>query len=360
MEAGIDWKMSMDELTAIVALSRVRGIDRIRKRQIVEEFDRISPLFEGRSLLQNPAATRAISTFSGFEELEREFSLLKTMGAEVITIRDRSYPEPLRSIPDPPLVLYRKGSLNPGLDSMAIVGSRRATAEGMHLSEKVAETLSSLGVTIVSGLARGIDASAHRGALKGKAKTVAVLGCGLDICYPPENKHLFERISEEGSILTEYGLGTRPLARNFPERNRIIAGLSRGVLVVEAAERSGSLITARLGVEYGKGVMAIPGSIFDDDYRGTNSLIKQGAKLVANVADVLAECFPDLSLAEEQPIVMNSREDYIYSMIGSRKVHVDEVIEKSKLAPKDVMATLTMLELKEAIREVAGGFYIRK
>ncbi len=196
--------------------------------------------------------------------------------------------------------------------------------------------------------------------MKGTGKTVAILGCGLDICYPAENRRLFERIGDEGAILTEYGLGMRPLARNFPERNRIIAGLSKGVLVIEAAEKSGSLITARLGVEYGKEVMAIPGNIFDEGYRGTNSLIKQGAKLVANVEDIVAECFPGLRVSQKQPVAMKGDEDYIYSMIGPRKIHVDEVIDQSGMAAKDVMAILTILELKEAIQEVAGGFYIRK
>ncbi|MBA4416704.1 MAG: DNA-protecting protein DprA [Syntrophus sp. (in: bacteria)] len=350
----------MEELTAIIALSRVKGLDRVQKKQIVEKLDQVAPLFEGRPAFLDEATGRKISAFKAWKEIDSELVRLQRMNAEVVTIKDRAYPGALKNIPDPPLVLYKKGALPAGEHTFAIVGSRRATSEGMHISEKIAETLSTLGVTVASGLARGIDASAHRGALKGAGKTIAVLGCGLDICYPAENKRLFDRIGEEGAILTEYSLGLQPLARNFPERNRIIAGLSKGILVVEAAERSGSLITARLGAEYGKDVMAIPGSIFDNGYKGANALIKEGAKLIDSVEDIISECFPDLRLYKEQPIDMNSNEDYIYSIMGMGKIHIDEVIEKSRMATKEVMAILTMLEMKEAIQELAGGFYIKK
>ncbi len=350
----------MDELTAIVALSRVKDLNRFQKRKIADTLDRVSSLFEDRSIAGNSLVERALSAFEGWKEIEREFNALEKMGARITSIKDESYPEPLKKIPDAPLLLYQKGRLEAGDNILAIVGSRKATAEGMHLSETIGETMSSLGITVVSGLARGIDASAHKGALRGEGKTIAVLGCGIDICYPAENRRLFERIAEEGVIFTEYGPGTRPFARNFPERNRIIAGLSKGVLVVEAAEKSGSLITARLGAEYGKSVMAIPGSIFDEEYRGANSLIKQGAKLIADSGDIITECFPDRMAVQEKNIAMSENEDYIYSMIGPRRVHIDDVIAKSGMAAKDVMAVLTMLELKEAIREITGGYYIRK
>jgi len=350
----------MEELTAIIALSRVKGLDRVQKRQIIEKLDQVAPLFEGRPAFLNEETGRKISAFKAWKEIDNELAQLERMNVEALTIKDRAYPGSLRNIPDPPLVLYKKGTFPVGENTFAIVGSRRATTEGMHISEKIAETLSTLGVTVASGLARGIDAASHRGALKGKGKTIAVLGCGLDICYPAENKGLFDRIGEEGVILTEYGLGLRPLARNFPERNRIIAGLSKGILVVEAAERSGSLITARLGVEYGKDIMAIPGSIFDNGYKGANTLIKEGAKLIDSVEDIISECFPDLILNTEQPVDMNSDEDYIYSIIGMGKIHIDEVIEKSRMAAKEVLAILTMLEMKEAVQEIPGGFYIRK
>lgn len=350
----------MEELTALIAFSRLRSLNRIRKRQLIEGLPCIAPLFEGRARLHDEAAGQEISAFEGSAGIDAELAALEKMGARVVTIKDEAYPASLKNTPDPPLVLYKLGTLSTEGDTIAIVGSRRATDEGMNLSEKIADTLSALGITVVSGLARGIDASAHRGALKGRGKTVAVLGCGLDIRYPWENRKLFEKIAAEGTVVTEYGLGDPPIPRHFPERNRIIAGLSKGVLVVEASERSGSLITARLGVEYGKSVMAIPGSIFNEEYRGANALIKQGAKLVDTIEDIIAECFPGLKIIKKEPIDMDSTEDYIYSIIGHHRVHKDEVIEKSNMAAKDVMAVLTMLEMKEAIREIAGGFYIRK
>ena len=212
----------------------------------------------------------------------------------------------------------------------------------------------------MSGLARGIDTAAHRGAVAEKGKTVTVLGCGIDICYPAENVRLFEKIGEEGLVLTEYSPGERPLRHHFPERNRIIAGLSKGVLVIEASGKSGSLITARLGLEYGREVMAVPGSIFNDEHKGANALIKQGAKLIAGIEDIITASFPDLQLKKEQQIKMDKDEDYVYSFIGHEKVHIDEVIDRTGMQAKNIMAMLTRLEMKEIIRGFPGGYYIRK
>jgi DNA processing protein len=213
---------------------------------------------------------------------------------------------------------------------------------------------------VISGLARGIDAAAHRGALKEKGKTVGVLGCGIDICYPSESRSLYDKIAQDGCILTEYAPGELPLKHHFPARNRIIAGLSRGVLVVEASQRSGSLITARLGLEYGREVMAVPGSVFDEEYRGANSLIKQGAKLIEGIDDIITTCFPGLTLKKDKQVDLNDDERYIYEIIGPLKIHVDEVIEKSGMETRHVMAILTNLELKEAIQGIPGGFYLRR
>ena len=177
-----------EELTALIAFSRLRRPDRIQKRQLLDALPSIASLFEGRVRLHDEAARQEISTFKGFDGIARELDRLEKTGVRVVTIKDEDYPASLRNTPDPPLVLYKKGSLSTEGDTIAIVGSRRATDEGMNLSERIADTLSALGVTVVSGLARGIDASAHRGALKGRGKTVAVLGCGLDICYPRENR----------------------------------------------------------------------------------------------------------------------------------------------------------------------------
>lgn len=350
----------MEEQAALIALQRLKGIDPVVKREVALLYDRLGPVFEGETPLPDAAITKRIRSFDGWREIERDLSKLEKMGVDILTIRDAEYPPLLREIPDAPIVIYRKGKLQVQSNTIAIVGSRKATFEGLNLAEKAGQTLSSLGITVVSGLARGIDGASHRGAIKEKGKTVAVLGCGIDVVYPPENKRLYDRIGEDGCILTEYGPGTLPLRHHFPQRNRIIAGLSKGVLVIEASERSGSLITARLGLEYGREVMAVPGNIFNDEHRGANALIKQGARLIADIEDIISCCFPGLKTEKEEPVDLDGDERYIYGIIGSQRIHVDEVVEKSGMETKKVMAILTSLELREVIRGFPGGFYLKK
>lgn len=338
----------MEDILSIIALSRLKGLTPYQKRKILEDRD-------NKKILQ-----QATKGWKDWATIEKEIEKIKNIGAEIITIGDREYPELLKNIPDPPLILYRKGRIPDGTQFISIVGSRKATFEGINVSEKISATLSSLGITIVSGLARGIDSSAHRGALTGKGKTVAVLGCGIDICYPSENRWLYEKIGEEGAIITEYSPGEKPLQHHFPERNRIIAGMSKGILVIEASAKSGSLITARLGLEYGREVMAIPGNIFNEEHKGANRLIKEGARLVDGIEDIITTCMPDFRLKEEKTIDMDEDEGYIYSLIGFNKIHIDEIIEKSKRQTKEVIAVITRLEMKEAIRQFPGGFYIRR
>lgn len=350
----------MDDLTSIIALSRLPGINRQKKRQLLDIIKRPVTLFEGRNPLSDPDIEYQLRSFNGWRQIENELAILRKMGVTPVTIKDEGYPVLLKNTPDPPLVLYRKGPLDISSDTIAIVGSRRATFAGLNLAEKIAGTLSSLGITVVSGFARGIDTASHKGAIKEKGKTIAVLGCGMDICYPAENKRLFEDIGNSGVIVTEYGLGEKPLGFHFPERNRIIAGLSRGVLVVEATQRSGSLITARLAIEYGRDVMSVPGSIFSEEYKGANMLIKEGAKLIDGIEDIIANTFPGITLKKELPIDMDREAGYIYSLMGFDRIHVDEVIEKSGMETKRVMALLTRLEMEDLIRAFPGGFYIKK
>ncbi len=349
----------MEELSALLALSRVK-IDNVRKKRLVEGRESIASLFEGREKAENAADDAAIRAFQGFETIDKDLALLSRMGATVLTIKDPAYPPSLRDIPDAPLVLYRKGPLPLPTEALAVVGARKASFEGMLLAERIAETLSSAGISVVSGLARGIDAAAHKGALHGKGGTVGVLGCGIDKCYPAENWALFQDIGQAGVLLTEYGPGERPWWGHFPERNRIIAGLSAGVLVVEASQKSGSLITARLALDYGREVMAVPGRVFDEAYKGANSLIKQGALLVEDINDILTCCFPHVKLQAKSAIDMDADEDYIYRLLGADRLHVDELIEKSGFETRKVMAVLTRLEMKDIVRPMPGGFYLRK
>lgn len=347
----------MDERRALIALSRVKGLSRLAKRRICDSYPDITRLFHPGTA---SAPAGIASRFGDWGGIERNLKLLDMMGARVLTIRDDGYPKALRHIPDAPIVLYARGPLVPGDRALAVVGSRKASPEGTNLAGKIAETLSVAGITIVSGLARGIDTAAHARALMGPSGTVAVLGCGIDVCYPPENRDLFERIGKEGLVVTGYAPGEDPLPYHFPERNRIIAGLVRGVLVVEATARSGSLITARLALEYGREVMAIPGSVLRTEHAGSNRLIKEGARLVDSVEDIVTTCFPEIRPPEPKPVELDSGENRVYSLIGFEKVHADEVIERSGMETKEVMAALTRLTMKNVVAEVAGGFFIRR
>ena len=350
----------MEELTALLALARLTGIDRARKRWIVEHHDSVASLFQGTIRAAEGVDQQLLRAFHAFEAIEAERVQLSRMGVEIITLRDQAYPAPLRAIPDAPIVLYKKGPLPLPCEAFAVVGARKATFEGMMLAERIAETLSSAGITVVSGLARGIDAAAHKGALRQKGGTVAVLGCGIERCYPAENWSLFRAVAQEGALVTEYILGDKPWKGHFPERNRIIAGLCKGVLVAEASQKSGALITARLALEYGREVLAIPGRVFDNAYKGANSLIKQGALLVEDVNDILTSCFPGTEVHAKRAIDMDGEEDYIYRLLGANRLHVDELIEKSGLGAKKVMAVLTRLEMKDMVSTAPGGFYVRK
>jgi DNA processing protein len=279
--------------------------------------------------------------------------------------------------------LYVKGLLKEDDINIAVVGSRVASTYGKFTTERLCRELALKGITVVSGLARGIDSAAHRGALAGKGRTIAVLGCGLDIIYPPENEKLLMEIAQKGVVITEFPFGTQPNAPNFPSRNRIISGVSLGVVVVEAGEKSGSLITARVALDQGREVFAVPGSIDSAGSRGTHHLIRQGAKLIENVDDILDEILPQLDLkfethapeenipsrpsvdTEEKPhsnVIrnLNDAERAVLKTITSKKVDVDTVIAATGLSAGDVLTILLNLELQGIITHLPGKMYIRK
>ncbi|HWI41647.1 MAG TPA: DNA-processing protein DprA, partial [Verrucomicrobiae bacterium] len=242
--------------------------------------------------------------------------------------------------------------------AVSVVGSRSATTYGADVAGQISSELAAAGVTVVSGMARGIDTAAHRGALKGGGRTVAVLGCGIDVVYPPENRRLLEETAAAGAVVTEFPMGTAPLAENFPRRNRIISGLSRGVLVVEAAENSGSLITAEYALEQGREVFAVPGNIAYAGSRGTNRLIKQGAKLVDSVEDILAE----LPVARTAPTAAPSfsltpEEAEVFALIAGGPLHIDDIIVKCELTVGEVSSILLRLELKGAVTQLPGKHF---
>jgi DNA processing protein len=319
---------------------------------------------------------RALATGTVFDEAAREAEQARQLGASFITIQDAVYPKLLKEIFDPPLLLYARG--DPallGAPSIGIVGTRRPTAYGRAMAERLAIDLAARGLVIVSGLARGIDSAAHKGALQANGKTIAVLGTGMDVPYPAENKKLHAEIGEKGLLLSEFPLGSFPAPQNFPIRNRIISGLSLGLVVVEAAQYSGSLITARLAMEQNREVYGIPGSVTNKNSWGPHVLIKQGAKLVEDWKDVVEELPAEvrkllipLSDATKQPETsslfaesLSEREQAIYALLKIEEpVHIDEILDAlPQFSSSEVLATLLELEFKSLVRQLPGKNFVK-
>jgi DNA processing protein len=302
--------------------------------------------------------------------VEAELSALDRPDLSVLTLLDSAYPERLRTIPDPPPVLYVTGALRPqDVHALAIVGSRRATAAGRVFTEQLSRALAAMGFTIVSGLARGIDAAAHRGALSANGRTVAVLGCGIDRTYPPEHRALRSQIESSGAVIAELPIGACPYGYHFPRRNRVISGMCLGVVVTEAAPESGSLITARLAADQGREVFAVPGFVTAETSRGTNGLIKQGARLVEHADDIVSEIFlqldetfrsrlaPTAQMAPPAPL--DGNETMLYGLLTWEGTHIDDLIARSGLPAADISGLLLSLELKGLLRQLPGQAYIR-
>ena len=320
------------------------------------------------------AATR--DKFDAAREVERA----EKLGVWIINLADERYPALLKRIYDPPPVLYIKGSLSSADNlSIAIVGSRRCSLYGQEQASRFAHLLSSAGFTICSGMARGIDTFAHQGALAGGGRTIAVQGCGLGNVFPPENKKLFELIAESGACISELPLGYEPLSENFPPRNRIIAGLSLGTIVIEAGLKSGALITAEAALENGRDVMAVPGKIDSPLSRGSNRLLKQGAKLVESVEDV-AEALGYIgrqlqkhisvaakktserveeSLFDASQFNLNDSERTIYDYLNKEPLHLEQIIAGTDLLPGNTNAGLISLQLKGLIKQLPGSLFVR-
>ena len=355
-----------------LALSLVPGIGSTLFKRLLERFKTPEAVFRTpvRELLRIEGLGEKVA-----EELrkgppekavEKELSLLRGVGGEIITLKDEGYPKRLRDIYDPPALLYVRGELK-GEDELAVavVGSRKTSPYGRWITEKVSQELARHGVTIVSGMARGIDSLAHWGAISGGGRTVAVLGCGIDVVYPSENRNLFTKIIDHGAILSEFPMGSPPEGGHFPKRNRIISGLSVGVVVVEAGERSGSLITAGYALEQGRDVFAVPGNVGAKGSRGTNQLIKEGAKMVESSEDILEEILPQWRREERQEVEspgdeFSEEEKILYQLLGETPLHIDVIIRESRLEPGRVSSLLLNLELKGLIAQWPGKSFSRK
>jgi DNA processing protein len=302
---------------------------------------------------------------------------LSSRGIGITCLADSDYPDLLREIHNPPPVLFYMGSLPKGAAAVAIVGSRKASLGGIRFASRLAGELAGLGVVVVSGLARGIDTASHRGALEAGGKTIAVLGCGIDVIYPPENRELERSIACSGVVLTELLPGVQPLRANFPQRNRIISGLSLGTVVVEAGKRSGALITAACALEQNRSVFAVPGTPGYYGSKGTNSLLKQGARLVESVEDVMEEIAPqveaklpagtadravapDPGAAPARAVAPDPAEECVLKVLSAAPVHVDEICRNLDLDSRDVISVLFSLETRGLVRSMPGKFYVRE
>jgi len=369
-----------------LALRRVSGVGpRIAHRllDLLQSPERIFGSTEHELVqtgIPRPTA-RNILAFTDFEPLERELCELPRLGAHLVRWSDPDYPRNLREIADPPPYFFIRGSLKADNSRcVAVVGARAASDAGRRMAQRLGLELAAKGFTVVSGLARGIDSEAHQGALDGNGPTAAVMGCGIDIIYPPENRKLAAAIIDGGgAIISELPVGTPPIAENFPTRNRLISGLSLGVVIVEAAEKSGSLITARMALEQNRQVFAVPGSPLTGRTRGSNRLLKEGARLVDCVEDVLEELAPQLGeVAARRPerqsedevkekddmdprnpnvLPLNELDVVLGQLKGSDKLHVDSIIEGSGLSVQTVLKLLLELELSGLVSQHPGKLF---
>lgn len=374
-------------MLAWIALNMTPGIGPRAATVLLERFGSAEAVFHASrsqlELLRMDAQTvDAILAKSFDERAKREFDEVKKLGGDILVLDDGSYPDILREIADPPPVLYVKGDWQACFDqpSIGVVGSRSCSTYGENASEMLARDLASRGITITSGLARGIDTVAHRGAMRASGRTIAVMGTGLDAVYPRENNGLVREIlAKGGCLVTQFPLGTPPLKENFPYRNRIISGLSLGILVVEASERSGSLITARLAVEQDREVMAVPGNITSGNSFGTNYLIKSGAKLVQQWQDIVAELPAEIAAKILPPKTddrkqreKSQNENYIPPDLSPNETtvykalslddatHIDILVESCGLSFGDLNSALVSLDIKDLIRVLPGKCYARK
>ena len=366
----------MDSREALIALNLIEGIGPVRVRQLLEHFaDPPAILAASAGQLQRvpgigPETAGSIAGWEKNIDLRGEIERIEKFGCHVVIQSDENYPELLRQIYDPPVVLYVRGALLANdKNSVAIVGSRMTTHYGVETARRLAHQLGYVGVTVVSGGARGIDTAAHQGALNSKGRTIAVLGTGINLIFPAENVELFERIAAQGAVITQFPFNRKADKQGFPIRNRIVAGMTLGTVVVEANMTSGALITAGMAVENGRQVFAVPGRIDSPRSKGCHDLIKKGAKLCEGAEDILSE-FEYLFPGSNRPSMSNdasampaftlsTSEQSVYDTLSNEESTIDEVTRRSGLAVSAVSVALLGLEMKRLIRQLPGKLFVK-
>ena len=350
-----------------IGFNLVKGIGAVRFKALLDYFGDARTAWQAPpQALQaaglSPKLVENLLKIRSQVSLELVWERMQTQGINILTWEDENYPRRLKDIDQPPPVLYLRGDLTPGDEwAVAIVGTRRITSYGRQVTEEVASTLARNGVTVVSGLARGVDAVAHQAALNAGGRTLAVLGNGVDRIYPPENRRLAEQIISQGALISDYPLGTPPEGTNFPPRNRIISGLALAVVVVEAGLDSGALITSTFAVEQGRDVFAVPGSILAHQSKGTNRLIQDGAHPLLDPQEILEVL--NLTMVTEHRsarlvLPTDSTEAQLLQILSSEPLHVDDIHAKTDMPIEKVSATLAMMELKGMVRQVGGMHYV--
>ena len=366
----------MTSREAFIALNMIDHVGPVRVRQLIEHFGDAAAILKAskhqlmavRGIGEDTA--NAISSWKKNVDLAAELKRCDEFGCHCVTQEDTEYPELLRQIYDPPIVLYVKGTLDPkDKNGIAIVGSRQTTPYGIEVARRFGYQLAYMGVTVVSGGARGIDTAAHQGSLSAKGRTLCVLGTGINIVFPPENAELFERIAASGAVISQYPFNRKADKQSFAIRNRIVAGMTLGTVVVEANMTSGALITANFATEYGRQVFAVPGRIDSPRSKGCHELIKKGAKLCEGAEDILSE-FEYLFPASNKPpsanetgvlpaLTLSDHEQKVYDALDGEPVPMDDVIRKSGLPSSTVSVALLSLEMKRIVRQMPGRLFLR-
>ncbi len=366
----------MDSREALVALNMIEHVGPIRVRQLLEHFGEAAKILSAsrQQLLHvrgiGEETAESIATWEKSVDLKAELKRISESGCEIVIQSDPHYPELLREIYDPPIVLYVKGKLTAkDKNSVAIVGSRMTTHYGIEVARKLGYQLAYVGVTVVSGGARGIDTAGHQGALSAKGRTVCVLGTGINIVFPPENNELFERITANGAVISQYPFNRKADKQSFAIRNRIVAGMTLGTVVVEANLTSGALITANFATEYGRQIFAVPGRIDSPRSKGCHELIKKGAKLCEGAEDILSE-FEYLFPATNRPpapnetgvlpaLELTDNEQKVFGVLDSEELTIDDVIRQSGLPSSAVSVALLSLEMKRLVKQLPGKLFVK-